>query len=192
MTFPSIVWRGVATHAQWPSFGTLAQTCRGAAAGASPLTIEKIALTHINLTALCVILGGYSIRAERLARVLQASEADKPFMDWEQFEELVKVQLCLQRFRSMHPAGVALCDVCTLLLRSSIRTLPMRYDVSTKLLQWLEVDPQVLSANVDRRIAGLQKRWRQSPVDRCCIGSVVQLLLPSYAYEPLELAASGL
>ena len=68
----------------------------------------------------------------------------------------------------------------------------MRYDVSTKLLQWLQVDPQVLSANVDLRICCLQNTWRQSFVDRCCIGSVVQLLLPFSAYELLELAALGL
>ena len=185
MNLPSIVWRGVASHAPWPSFGAIAQTCRGVAAGVTPLTIEKIALTRIDLTALCVRLGGCSIKAARVERVLQASEVDRPFMVWEEFEELVRVQVCLQKFRSMHPAGVTLCDVCTLLLQSSMRSLPTGYDVSAKLLQWLEEDvaPQVLSANVDLRICCLQNTWRQSFVDRCCIGSVVQLLLPFSAYE---------
>ena len=194
MNLPSIVWRGVASHAPWPSFGAIAQTCRGVAAGVMPLTIEKIALTRIDLTALCVRLGGCSIKAARVERVLQASEVDRPFMVWEEFEELVRVQVCLQKFRSMHPAGVTLCDVCTLLLQSSMRSLPTGYDVSAKLLQWLEEDvaPQVLSASVDLRICCLQNTWRQSFVDRCCIGSVVQLLLPFSAYELLELAALGL
>ena len=199
MTFPSIVWRGVATHAQWPSFGTLAQTCRGAAAGASPLTIEKIALTHINLTSLCLILGGYSIDEDRLARVLRFAAADMLFMNWQQFEELVKVQLCLQRFRSIHGGHVTLRDVCTLLLRSLSPTLLMQHDVCTELLAWLTVAPQLLSKRVDSSIGYLQRRWRLSLVDRCCIGSVVQLLLPlSGGAVPIsagglqELAASGL
>ena len=188
MTFPSIVWRGVATHAQWPSFGALAQTCRGAAAGASPLTIEKIALAHINLTSLCLILGGYSIDEDRLARVLRFAAADMLFMNWQQFEELVKVQLCLQRFRSIHGGHVTLRDVCTLFLRSLSPTLLMQHDVCTELLAWLTVAPQLLSKRVDSSIGELQNRWRRFLVDRCCIGSVVQLLLlPSLQ----ELAASA-
>ena len=189
-----MVWRGVASHAPWPTFGAIAQTCRGVAAGVMPLTIEKIALTRIDLTALCVRLGEPSIKGVRVERVLQAGGKDRPIMAWEEFEELVRVQMCLQTFGGMDPDGVTLCDVCTLLLQSSMRSLPTGYDVSAKLLQWLEEDvaPQVLSASVDLRICCLQNTWRQSFVDRCCIGSVVQLLIPFSAYQPPELAALGL
>ena len=183
-----MVWRGVASHAPWPTFGAIAQTCTGVAAGVTPLTIEKIALARIDLTALCVRLGGCSIQSAPIERVLEASEGDRPLMVWKEFEELVRAQVCLQTFRSMHPAGVTLCDVCTLLLQSSMRSLPTGYDVSAKLLQWLEEDVahQVLSANVDLRICCLQNTWRQSFVDRCCIGSVVQLLIPFFCLGPLR------
>ena len=194
MPLPSMVWRGVASHAPWPTFGAIAQTCRGVAAGVTPLTIEKIALTRIDLTALCGRLGKPSNKGVRVEPVLQAGGKGRPIIALPEFEELVRVQMCLLTYRGMNPDGVTLCDVCILLLQSSMRSLPTGFDVPAKLLQWLEEDvaPQVLSANVDLRICCLQNTWRQSFVDRCCIGSVVQLLIPFSAYQPLELAALGL
>ena len=177
-----MVWRGVASHAPWPTFGAIAQTCRGVAAGVTPLTIEKIALARIDLTALCGRLGKPSNKGVRVEPVLQAGGKGRPIIALPEFEELVRVQMCLLTYRGMNPDGVTLCDMCILLLQSSMRSLPTGFDVPAKLLQWLEEDvaPRVLSANVDRRLCFLQDTARPPFVDRCCIGSVVQLLIPFF------------
>ena len=140
----------------------------------------KIACADLAAAALCRILGDYSIPTRRFERLLRESADDMPFMDCEAFAEVVKVQLCLQRFRSIHRSPITLSDMCNMLIQCVSPYLLLREDVSTKLLGWLAVGAQLLSEDVGSAISELQIRWRVSLVERCCIGSVVLLLLPYF------------
>ena len=123
---------------------------------------EKIACTEIGTAALCKILGDYSIPTKRFERVLRESAEDMACMDCKAFEELVKVQLCLQRFRSIHRGPVTLSVMCNFCLQCVSPYLLLRVDVSTKLLEWLAVGAQLLSEDVGSAIGDLQIRWRVS------------------------------
>ena len=171
----SSIWYIVAQHVHVSELRAISETCSLIGTTVTSLWAEAIAVREIDLRSLSRKLQ-YNIPEERVDRILRAAHGDMWLMDHDAFKALVRTQLCLQRFRATHRGIVELGDVCDLLFRNMSPLLGPHHIRTREVLAYLGVHIAKLDDNVSNSIPRLQKLWREEAVNRCCIGSVLQLL----------------